>query len=101
MVAPNKMRRRPRRTKRQMPTTRMARTMRHSLCILLIAVLLSSCQERKQHVANSAASIWEAAAAIRKGGSQPHCLAIIQMQSHAIIQAMGHTYKPAEAGKEQ
>jgi hypothetical protein len=46
-------------------------------------------------VANSAASIYEAACAIEQGVDPALPLGAIKAQAAAIITAVGHTYQPA------
>lgn len=65
--------------------------------IILFAILLflTGCVNR-QAVADSSASIWEAAAAIEQGADPEEPLKAIQAQSRAIIRAVGYTYSPAD-----
>ena len=61
---------------------------------LTAGLLLSSCVNRT-NVANSAASIYEAACAIEQGVDPALPLGAIKKQAAAIITAVGHTYQPA------
>jgi hypothetical protein len=76
---------------------------RLTVCILallvLLLVLLSGCgtDKRDAAIANSAATIWEAAQAIRIGAPPEAPARAIQENAAAIIKASGATYQPAEA----
>lgn len=72
-----------------------------ALAVLAIAsFFLSGCtgRARREAVANSAASIWEAADAIDRDPSpeiRSACVRIIKLQAAAMIRAMQFTYRPA------
>lgn len=67
------------------------------LASLVVALLFfTGCDSRRdQAVADSAASIYEAAAAIDLGVDPAMPAQAIRLQAWAIIQATGHTYAPA------
>lgn len=67
--------------------------MRIYALFVVLALAAAGCSSRG--VADSAASIWEAAGAIEKGADVGTCVAIIKVQSKAIIVASGCTYRPA------
>lgn len=64
--------------------------------LALLALSFGGCLGRKQALANSAASIYEAARAIETGrANQPAALQAIKTQAAAIIRTTGYTYAPA------
>lgn len=68
-----------------------------AFALLAALVLLCGCGEsRERAVANSAATIWEAAQAIRMGAPVEAPARAIQRNAAAIIKANGATYAPAE-----
>lgn len=70
--------------------------------LLVLAVcLLGGCYAHRQGVADSAASIWEAAEAVRRGVAPEGPLRAIQAHSVAIIRAQGRTYPPSEPKSEE
>lgn len=67
------------------------------LAVLVAMLLFSGCSaERDAAVANSAASIYEAAKAIEDGVDPRLVTPSIKAQATAIVLAVGHTYAPAE-----
>lgn len=63
------------------------------LIIILAVVLLGACSNRKQISADSAATIWEAAQAIRQQPQAADKAAeVIQKQALLIIEINGATY---------
>lgn len=64
--------------------------------LAFVAVLLAGCTSaRDQHLANLAASQWEAAAAIRAGVPADKPAAAIQAAAAAQLRLVGCTYAPA------
>jgi len=72
-----------------------------ALALLGLQATCSGCYRHRQAVADSAASIWEAAAAIERGVSPAAPAAAIKAQARAIIRAQGRSYPPAETAGEE
>jgi hypothetical protein len=68
--------------------------------VLLAAMLLAGCGEHRQAVADSAASIYEAAQAIENGVPPAKPVAAIKAQASAIAAAEGFVYPAPPASKE-
>jgi len=63
--------------------------------LALVVVLLCGCGTRNRAVANSAATIWEAADALERGASPAGVTPAIKANAAAIIKSTGNTYAPA------
>lgn len=64
------------------------------LALVLCALSLCGCA-RDRAVANSAATIWEAADATEKGADPAQTMPAIKANAAAIIRSTGSTYAPA------
>jgi hypothetical protein len=84
-------------TTRRVPSSRPARLALIALG-LVVGLAVTGCQDdqvRAQAIADSAATSWEAADAIRRGAPPQQPVEAIQQNQAAIIRATGRIYPPA------
>lgn len=74
-------------------TSALQRTIRGSLILVAILALCGCARDRA--VANSAATIWEAADATERGADPAQTMPAIKANAAAIIRSTGSTYSPA------